>query len=787
MFFYRQYKEAIKGYEKLVKYEDTAPEALFRIAECYYNLKEYEKAVQFFEYIIKDYKGYYLCPEALYSLGMCWLTLGDIKAAKHYLIDEIDKFPGYTKEKRVLNGRGMVLFAEGKYKDALIYLKPLRTKEGLYYKAKCYAGLGNPLEALQIYKELVNKYPGTKLAEYAFYSMGDALFESKDYAGAIRKYEDFLELYPWSELKGYARYKLGCSYLHEGEYEKAITCFHFGIQSHDPWLTAHAYYQLGTALLLVERSQKAIEAYQRVKTDYPDMRVAALANIKYGQTYLTRDDTLGAQISFQQVASVYPTGSFAGLGDYLAGTNEFVQGKYIEAIEHYQRVLKLFPGSEVLIPSYTMMLFCYNQMGSYSEGAATGISFYKLLEGKKGIWVGRAKLFLAELYYYLDRHQKAKDLYDEVLTSYPFLELKALAYIGKAWCILEEGRYDVAHQMLKEAYERWSADTSLALSSIYGRGIASFNKRDFEDAYQCFLFGIGESYSESELAGDAFYHGGKALAATGRYANAIEYWEKVLSDYPDCASAPIAAFELGRTYYLAGDYEKAINYYKLILNQYPYSQTARDAQFQIGSTYYTAGNFKDAIQEFQKVIDLYPEDPLAIQAKDQVEISYYRWGQENPEILKQFVRLHSDADLAADAQWEIAAQLYNDEDYEGAIKEFRKLIVDFPKSERAAEAQFFIISAYGALQDYEKRIEACKKFIEYFPDAEQVSEVYYQLGATYFNLAKYEEAIKAFQEIIDKYPDSEHYREAGYFLGACYKNLGEKDKGEKLMEKFKKE
>ncbi|MDI6839740.1 MAG: tetratricopeptide repeat protein [bacterium] len=786
LFIREQYREAIKGYQSLTKFKDTAPEALYRIGECYYNLDEYEKAIDVFECILKDYKDSYLCPEAIYSLGMCWLVLGDIKEAKRYLIDEIDKFPGYTEDKRILNGRGIALFVEGKYKDALTYLEPLHTKEGLYYKAKCYSGLGAPLKAVSVYKELVNKYPGTRLSEYAFYSMGDALFENGDYTGAIKKYEDFLAEYPWTKLKHYARYKLGCSYLHESKYEKALENFYSVVNFKDPWLASHAYYQIANVLIKLGRVEEAITCYQHAKSDYPEMRVAALANIMYGQTYLLRQDTLGAQIAFQQMASIYPTGNFAGLGDYLAGTANFVQGRYIEAIEHYQRVLKLFPGSEVLIPSYAMMLFCYNQLGSYSDGVVTGASFYRILDNKEGIWVGRAKLFLAELYYYLGKYQQAQNLYDEVIKSYKALE--GPAYIGKAWCILEEGRTDVAHAMLKEAYDRWGAtDSSLAISSIYGWGIASFNGGNFEDAYTAFLFGVGELYPKSKLAGNAYYHGGKALASLGKYANTIQYWEKVLSDYPDCDNAPQAAFELARTYYLAGKYDNAINYYRIILNRYPDSPITREAQFQIGATYYTAHLFQDAIREFQKVVDLYPEDSLAVQAKNQIETSYYMWGQENPDALKQLIKLYPGSTVAADAQWQIAAQLYNDEKYEESIQEFQKLVVDFPESEKAAEAQYFIISIYGILGNSEKRIEECQKFLYYFPKDSKIADVYFQLGATYFNLTKYNEAIGAFEKIVNEYPNYKKYKDAGYYLGVCYKNIGEKDKGEKLIEKFKKE
>jgi TolA-binding protein len=794
LFAREQYEEALKGYQSLIKFQDTSAEALYRMGECYYNLHRYEEAITVFQHIIEEYTDSYLCPEAIYSVGMCWLVLGDVKMARKYLVDEIDKFPGYVECKRVLCGKGISLYAEGKYKDALLFLEKLRTKEGLYYKARCYARMADPLKAIQIYKKLIAQYPGTKLAEYSAYSMGDALFENMDYPGAAEKYETFLSHYPWTELKDYARYKLGSCYMDQEEYEKSITFFLYTVKSKDSWLAAHSWYQLGVSRQKLGRIDKAVTCYAKVKTDFPDMRVAALAHIKHGQSHIVRGDTVGAQLAFKQVVSVYPTGNFAGLGDHLSGTAFYIQDRFVEAIEHYQRVIKLYPASEVLLPSYAMQLFCYLQLGRIEEGASVGSSLYKLITGldPHEPWVGRAKLYLAELFYYLDRYPKAIDLYDICIKDFLIPEIKAPAFVGKGWCLLEQGRTKEAHDLLKDAYERWNqTDTSLAISSLYGWGISSFNGGDFEDAYNAFLFGVGEMYPECEVAGNSYYHGGKAIAALGKYGSAIEYWEKVMEIYPTCLRAPNAAFDLGRTYFLAGKYDEALWCYETILEDYNKHDMAKAAQFQIGATYFQLREFEDAIRAFQRFRDLYPTDSLAPQAKLQQATCLYLWGQEDPDALTELVEKYPETDLAADAQWQIAAARYNDaiesedlEDYKIAIKEFQRVIVNFPESEKKTDAQYYIIVAYGAMKDYEKRIQECKRFLTYFPDHTKVPDVHFQMGATFFNMGRFVDAIEPFETILEKYKDFEKYKKAGYWLANAYKNLGEKEKAERLFKQF---
>ncbi|MDD2890020.1 MAG: tetratricopeptide repeat protein [bacterium] len=790
LFMREQYKEALAGYKVLVKYEDTAEEALYRIGECYYNLRDYREAIKTFEYLLNTYKKSYLAPEAIWGVGLCWLVLGDTKMARKYLIDEIDKFPGYVDEKRTLCGKGITLYADGKYKDALVYLEQLHTKEGLYYRAKCYAAMGDPLRAIETYKEAIDRYPGTKLAEYSAFCMGDALFDNKDYPGAAKKYEDFMRKFAWSELKEYARYKMGCCYYDAGNYEKSIQMFQYSIKSEDQWLAAHSYYQLGMARKKLKRIEDAITCFQTTKADYPTMRVAALAHVRYGQCFIDRGDTTGAQLSFQQVISAYPTGNFAGLGDFLTASAFFIEKRYTEAIERYQRVLNLFPKSEVILPSYAMMLYSYLQLGKYVEGASIGTSQLKLIPPDSGeLWVGRSKLFLGELYYYLDRYPKAKEFYGEVMDEFLDPEVKAPAFLGNAYCILEQGETKTAHDMMKDAYQRWGEwDTTLAISALYGWGIASFNGGDFEDAYNTFLFGVGDMYPEKipAIAGNAYYHGGKALSATGKYANAIEYWKKVLDEYPTCPRAPDAAFDLGRTYYMAGKFSDAEDNYTLILEKYTKSSKAKEAQFQLGAAYYAAKEYEDAIREYNKFINLYPEDTLANQAKTQIQTALYISGTEDPDKWKELINKYPTSDLAAEAQYMIAADVYNKEEYEQAIVEFQKLVVNFPKSPHAVESQYYIIGIYGTLKQYDKKIEEINRFLRYFPNDKKVPDIYFQLGATYFNLKKYMDALKPFQTVIDKYPDYDKRNDAGYYLGVCYDALGEPATANRLKEKFKK-
>ncbi|MCK4329219.1 tetratricopeptide repeat protein [candidate division WOR-3 bacterium] len=785
IFAHHQYEDAIKGYKLLTGFDETAPEALYRIGECYYNLGEYNEAIYTFRDLIDKHESSYIAPEAIYACGMAYLARGDSERAKEYLVKKIDEFPGYSEDKRILSGKGILLYFEGRYEEAMVFFEDAVTKEGLFYKAKCLARLGKPLQALAIYKKLANSFKDENFAEYCHYGMADALFYNKDYAGAIEKYEFFIEKYPWSHLKEYSRYKLGCCYFHEGDYEASLFCYKYSTDSRDRFLAAHSIYMIGKALTETGRINEAITMFQEAKSSYPDLRVAAIANFEYGRSYIALGDTLNSLIAFNQMSSIYPTGSFAGMGDYLAGVTFLSDKRYTEAIERFQNILRYFSISEIAIPAYAMMVYSYNLMQDYNEGASVSSSFEHLIESKGGIWVGRAKLFLGELYYYMDRIAKAKTFYESVLKDYDeVVLLKAPAYVSKGWCILEEGRYNTAKDIFESAFQRYGSDTSLAIASLYGWGIASFNMGEYDEAYQVFLFGIGDEFQDSPIAGDAYYYGGKALFVTQKYANAIDYWEKVLINYPESEKAPYAAFDLAVTYKQAAEYTKAINHFRLVVNQYPESELASEAQFQLGATYFNAGDYVNAIREYDKYSILYQESPQAQTAKDQMELSYYMLGQDNPEALDILINEHSSSQYAAEAQWIRAGSAFNDENYANAVIEFRKLVTNFSESPYAEDAQYYIILSYAKLKQPMKELEEAEKFIRYFPESDKVPSAFNIMGVVYYNLGSYEDALRIFKKVLAEYPDGEEYNKAGRYIAKTYQAIGDEEKAQEYITRF---
>ncbi len=777
LFMDSEYEEAREQYEVfLPEMEEFRGEALFRIGECEYNLREYEKALNRFRELWREYNDTYLAPEALYGMILSYIALEDWEQAKKTLLELASEYPGYKYAKKTLLVEAIIFFEQGDYREVIKKLEDIETQEALFYKAKSYFFLDDPIKALSILKKLTEEYPESPLSHYAYYYMGDVLFFFGDYEGALYKYNIFLERYPYSKLKDYARYKLAVCYFNEGEHLDAMENLKSLLNSSDKFLAAHSNLLFGESLMATGKFDDALTAYTRVISNFPDQRVGALASLKLGETFLKKMDTTGARIVYQQMASRYKSGEFAGFGDYLAGAQLFSEGRPLDAKDYFTGILKYYRGTQFSCAAIAMLLRTYNRMEDYG----LSITLSPLLSDdfvckEDDIWKGRAIFHLAEAYYQKSRYTKAKDLYRRITEQFNVSELLAPALTGLGWCLLHEERYDVAEKQFKRVISAYKGDTSSLISSLLGEGAVLYNRKEYEEALNQFE-SIPEIAPDNSLTPRAIFYTGRCYCNLEYYRQGMEAWERVLSQYHDADIAADAAYQIGQTYFQALKYDQAIAYFRLVIKEYPDSPLAPRAQAALGNSYYNSQDYRSAVREFSKLLTLYPEDTLISEAKQNLSSAYYMLGQEDPEALREFIRRFPEDPNAALAQFELGIDAYEKGEYKVAIEEFRKVIVDFPETNYAEDAEVNILKIYEETKEFEDLVRESERFIEYFPESTRTPLALFYKGLGYFQLNNYEKAIDAFERIVREYPESEYTPSARYNLSQAYKQTGELEK-----------
>jgi outer membrane assembly lipoprotein YfiO len=135
-----------------------------------------------------------------------------------------------------------------------------------------------------------------------------------------------------------------------------------------------------------------------------------------------------------------------------------------------------------------------------------------------------------------------------------------------------------------------------------------------------------------------------------------------------------------------------------------------------------------------------------------------------------------------------AVSFFQQQDYDKAKIELKKLLKQFKDSREAAEAQYYLGRCEEEKRDYYAAFLAYKKTAQVYPSTsrfEEILERIYQIGNYFLGGKKRmifgavaimparDKAIEAFQAIVEEGPFSEHGELAQYKLGIAYLALGE--------------
>ena len=140
-------------------------------------------------------------------------------------------------------------------------------------------------------------------------------------------------------------------------------------------------------------------------------------------------------------------------------------------------------------------------------------------------------------------------------------------------------------------------------------------------------------------------------------------------------------------------------------------------------------------------------------------------GVSNTDIFSATIQQPAQLESLANAALSRGIDLYMRQDYEGAVKEFRRSIGLAPNSAYSVDASSYMANAYLALGDTDSAIEAYEDALQRNPDRDDIA---ISLGNIHFAEERYDEAVKAYEDAVRIWPSLSNR----YALGQAYMNAG---------------
>lgn len=165
---------------------------------------------------------------------------------------------------------------------------------------------------------------------------------------------------------------------------------------------------------------------------------------------------------------------------------------------------------------------------------------------------------------------------------------------------------------------------------------------------------------------------------------------------------------------------------------------------------------------------------------------------KNIKIVKKYpiiilICLLASVNLIAD--FKFAKELYNDDLYDEAIKEFQKVISDYPTSSEAEESLYYIGKSNGAQNKLEAAEANFNQIWQGYPNSKSKDRTLYLLAVTQKDLKKYRSSYNNFIRLLDRFALSNYSQQALKFVMEVLFLKGDYDEcinqGKKFLDEYK--
>ncbi|MES0488402.1 MAG: tetratricopeptide repeat protein [Leptospirales bacterium] len=193
------YDTALNTLDRLVKkypHSQWKGDAYFMYGEIYYALTDYTKALQYYNIVLRQYKGHRRFFASAMGVGWSYLELKQYERAS-------DQFRKYEK------------FASNDSEKAWV----------LSAIASCRYNLRDFDDAIKYYQNVIKLYPEEPEAEEAYFQIAWVYFRLNDYAQAEKEFITYLEKFPSGKRAPDALYFQAKSLHLTGNYKKAEGLF----------------------------------------------------------------------------------------------------------------------------------------------------------------------------------------------------------------------------------------------------------------------------------------------------------------------------------------------------------------------------------------------------------------------------------------------------------------------------------------------------------------------------------------------------------------------------------
>ena len=792
---------AAEEFKRLIEeYPDNqqAEEIAFLRADCYVQLKLWDRALEELSVFLHRYPASTHTPAARQRRAVAAFEIGDMAKAKRYYLDLAESDPAYAGEALywageasynlgeqkhaveilgraadhssgevgawALRRRGQILKESGEIEEAVVSFERLltvshATPDDYLELSRLMISLERPEDAYRYIEELKKKWPDWMGSSEALAIEARALWTSGRRDEAVNLLISKPAEHP---------HLLGWMLFENGEPERAARILIDALdsmikpqRSEASLLAARSLYRIGD----IERADSLL-ALEIAGMDDPRNIVSGI--LLRGRFLLHLERPGEAYELLNRGMDLMKTRADSSAVYALMGEARGAQDQWLQAYKYFNDALGMAPEKRRFemyylagIAAYRAALLEEAERLLIQATEAPGDSLAALA----AFWTGEAAARG-------ERWGDAAVWYRVALEKTIDDSTRSRALFGLGWALLYLGEIKEAEDAFKHAHDE-SSDPVFAARALMRKGDIQLMTGDYDLAVETFR-STTEHIGNSDIADEAMLKLGRALALSGEIDSALDHLEELFQASPAGDFADDALLARGEILFGEKRYDEAAAAFQRLIQLHRDRDVRDDALYRIGDCYYNKGAYAEALNTYLQVVRSYPESDL--------------WGEAVQGVLWSALQVQdSDRAIAiADSIGERASGtalkqitlakaelLFGLKRFEEALTLFKSMDSDPVSVLRAAWC-------YERLGLLDSAADVFESVARRWADDPSAPEALYQASQMRRREGRYRESVDLLNAILDEYPGSDISSAAKYDLGLSWLESGRSDLAQKI-------
>lgn len=731
-----QYQTAIDEGIRLIKKADRKTQADIArlIANSYYNLEEYEKALEYFT-LYENTARKKISSDENYRIGYCKFIAKNYKSAIHNFQEASRDNEEYaqnawyhlgfcylnTGEQKFAQNAFMKAYKEGKSKSV--------STDALYNYVKVTLELGgDPYnDPVVIVEDFIEKNQDLPRINEAYDLLAQLYVTSKNYRGALQSIEHTRSPNPkLHKVYQQIAFAQGVDYFNRGAYTDAIGYFEKSLKyTPDKTLEAQTIFWMADAYYHLKQFKDASGMFKRfLSSSYAKqsgLYASGLYNYAYTAFNLKQYSTTINYFNSFLKQSGNPSNLVSDARLRLADSY-YISKNYNQASGWYDKVI----ASGIKGTDYALYqkAFCYGAVDDFNRK----ISTLKTLTSKykTSAFYDDALFEIASTSLVLNDQRSAIVYFDKLVKEKPESSLSKKALIKMGFAYYNNKQYDQTIKTLKQVVNKYPA---------------SLEAKEAMNALQNVYMDIGKV--------DEYF----------AFAKGLDFIQVSTSDEDSLT------FVTGENYYMANDCDKTISSLKNYLKKFPNGGFVLTSYFYLSRCFESRSMNDQAMEYYLKIIEFpdnqYTGNALLSAARLEFEIENFN------DAFLHYSRLAKTAEnqgMRVEGNDGAMRSAFLLADYQNATNYANQLLMTEQVTESQIVFAHYIIGKSAlALQN----IGTAKKefgITDELTSGELGAEAKYQLALIHFQSNELDDAENIIYQIPEQYADFDYWIASGFIL-----------------------